>query len=206
MRLELDGIGVGDEATPVLAPLTAVLTDDAPAVVAVDGERGPVVASLLAAGRMRADRGRVVLDGEDDPAAVRLAVALVDTPVVAEPPAVLPVGDVVREELRFAGLRASRSDAVAVLADLGLERWYRAPIADLPGADRVRLLLALAAARPGVRALVLTAPERHGVAAADWLALAAATTEQGVPVLVIGGAALADHATALRLPADPEDR
>ncbi|HEY0374403.1 MAG TPA: hypothetical protein VGC94_06385 [Amnibacterium sp.] len=190
MRLELDGVAVGDEATPSLPPLSAVLTDGAPTVVAVGTERGPVLASLLAGGRMRPDRGTVRLDGASDVAALRRAVALVDTPVVAEPPAPLRVATVVAEELRFAG-RANGRTAVADLLDgLGIGAWRRAPVADLPPTDRIRLLLTLAAARPGVRALVLTSPERHGGPSAEWLGLARSFTDAGTPVLVLGGHAL----------------
>lgn len=190
MRLELDGVAVGDAATPALPVLDAVLTDGAPTVVAVGTERGPVLASLIAAGRMRPDRGTVRLDGVADPAALRRAVALVDTPVVAEPPATIGVAAVVAEELRFAGLPNGRSAVARVLDDLGIVPWRRAPIGDLPPTDRIRLLLTLAGARPGVRALVLTSPERHGGPSGEWLSLARSFTDGGTPVLVLGGRAL----------------
>ena len=190
MRLELGGVAVGDAATPALPVLDAVLTDGAPTLVAVGTERGPVLASLIAAGRMRPDRGSVLLDGAADEQALRRAVALVDTPVVAEPPAPVPVASVVAEELRFAGLPSGRAAVTGILDELGITAWRRAPIADLPPSDRIRLLLTLAAARPGVRALVLTSPERHGGASGDWLGLARSFTDTGTPVLVIGGHAL----------------
>jgi ABC-2 type transport system ATP-binding protein len=190
VRLELDGVAVGDAATPALPALDAVLTDGAPTLVAVGTERGPVLASLIAAGRMRPDRGSVRFDGGADEAALRRAVALVDTPVVAEPPAAVRVAAVVAEELRFAGLPSGRAAVTGVLDDLRITPWRRAPMADLPPTDRIRLLLTLAAARPGVRALVLTSPERHGAASADWLGLARSFTDAGTPVLVIGGRAL----------------
>lgn len=196
--LELLGVGVGDEATPVLPPLSAALGPDRPAYAAAEGDRGPMLASLIAGGRLVPDRGQVLLDGREDPRAVRRAVALVDTPVVAEPPASLPVADVVREELRFAGLRGRRADVEEHLTRLGLEGWRRAPIGDLPAADRLRLLLGLASLREGVRALVLTSPERHGGRARDWRRLADESTARGLPVLVIGGAAVLDT-----LPAAP---
>lgn len=190
MRLELCDVAVGDAATPALPALDVVLTDGAPALVAVGTERGPVLASLIAAGRMRPDRGTVRLDGAADERTLRRAVALVDTPVVAEPPAPVRVAAVVAEELHFAGLPNGRSAVRAVLDDLGITPWRRAPIADLPPTDRIRLLLTLAAARPGIRVLVLTSPERHGGACADWLGLARSFTDAGTPVLVIGGHAL----------------
>ncbi len=190
--LELIGVGVGPEETPVLPPLSAALGAERPAFAAAEGERGPMLASLIAAGRLVPDRGEVLLDGAADAPALRRAVALVDTPVVAEPAPSLPVGTVVREELRFAGRRGRRSDALALLTGLGLERWLRSPVSDLPPADRLRLLLELAALRNGVRLLVLTSPERHGGRATAWRRLADEFTARGLPVLVIGGAAVLD--------------
>jgi hypothetical protein len=79
---------------------------------------------------------------------------------------------------------------IDALDDLGIGPWRTAPIAELPPTERLRLLLTLAAARPGVRALVLTSPERHGGPSAEWFGLARSFTDAGTPVLVIGGHAL----------------
>lgn len=187
--LEILDVALGDERTPVLPPFSAVLPDDAPAFASAEGERGPMLASLIAAGRLLPDRGTVLLDGVADLAAVRRAVALVDTPVVSEAPASLPVAAVVREELRFAGLPSGRRSIEEALDPFGLLAWLRRPIGDLLPDDRLRLLLGLAAMRPGVRALVLTAPERHGGRAEGWTVLAHEYAERGMPVLVLGGAA-----------------
>ena len=195
--LEILDVAIGDARTPVLPTFTAMLPDDAPAFAAAEGERGPMLASLVAAGRLVPDRGRVLLDGSADPDAIRRAVALVDTPVVAEPPAVLPVASIVREELRFAGSPSRRRDVEALLDGLDLLPWLRRPVGDLAPDDRLRLLLDLAVRRPGVRALVLTAPERHGGRAESWTALAHAYAERGIPVLVLGGSAAVEA-----LPAD----
>jgi hypothetical protein len=102
----------------------------------------------------------------------------------------MPVLAIVREELRFAGLRSRRADAEAVLADLGLGEWHGSPVLDLPATDRIRLLLTLAAARPGVRHLVLTSPERHGGRSAEWLAVARDFSQSGTSVLIVGGHAV----------------
>ena len=197
--LEVVGAGVGDERIPALPAFSARLAADRPAFAVAEGERGPLLASLIAAGRLIPDRGEVLLDGGTDPAAIRRAVALVDTPVVAEPAPSLPVRTVVREDLRFAARPSRPRDAEAFLTALGLERWSRAPMLDLPPDDRLRLLLELAALREGVRALVLTSPERHGGPASGWRRAAADLTARGLPVLVIGGAAVRDDS-----PASPE--
>ena len=198
--LEIVDAGVGDERIPALPPFRARLAADAPAVAVAEGDRGPMLASLIAGGRLVPDRGTVLLDGESDPAALRRAVALVDTPVVAEPAPAVPVRSVVREELRFAGRSSRTRDAEALLVSLGLERWGRAPVLDLPPTDRIRLLLELAALRPGVRALVLTSPERHGGPAAGWRRAAEDLTARGLPVLVIGGAAARESLPAAVTP------
>jgi ABC-2 type transport system ATP-binding protein len=78
-----------------------------------------------------------------------------------------------------------------VLEALDLTRWGRSPVADLPPAQRITLLTGLAARRPGVRALVLTSPERHGGSTAEWVRIVADLTAAGTPVLVVGGAAVA---------------
>ena len=195
--LEILDVALGDERTPVLPSFSAVLPDDAPAFAAAEGERGPMLASLIAAGRLIPDRGTVLLDGVADPAALRRAVVLVDTPVVAEPPAAMPVGSIVREELRFAGLPSRRRSIEETLDRFDLLHWRRRPIGDLLPDDRLRLLLGLAAARPGVRALVLTAPERHGGRAETWVALAQEYADRGMPVLVLGGAAAVEVLSAV---------
>ncbi|MGN6446241.1 hypothetical protein [Amnibacterium sp.] len=188
--LEIIAAAVGDERTPALPPFSARLDAERAGVAVAEGDRGPMLASLIAAGRLVPDRGEVLLDGAADAAALRRAVALVDTPVVAEPAPSLPVRSVVREELRFAGRPSRGGDAEALLTALDLDRWSRAPILDLPPTDRIRLLLELAALRDGVRALVLTSPERHGGHAVGWRRIAEDLTARGLPVLVIGGAAV----------------
>jgi hypothetical protein len=201
VRLELRGIGMGPESAPALATLDVVLTQDGPVGVAAEGDRAPMLASLIAGGRLVPDRGEVLLDGRSDPARVRAAVALVDTPMAADPPDDLPVATVVREELLFARRGARRHDVDAVLDAFGLGAWRRSPIADLPPAARIALLTGLAARRPGVRALVLTSPERHGGDPAEWVRVVTDLTAAGTPVLVIGGAAVAQALPAPAVPA-----
>jgi ABC-2 type transport system ATP-binding protein len=197
MKIELLGVAVGDPETPSLPPTDATLVDGAASIVTVGTERGPMLASLIAAGRLVAERGRVLIDGREDAAALRAAVALVDTPVVAEPADSMPVSTIVREELMFAGLKSSRAAVDAILGELGVDAWRSAPIVDLPPTARIRLLLELAARRPGVEALVLTAPERHGGRTADWVALATEYAKRGIPVLVFAGHAADLDATRI---------
>ena len=156
-----------------------------------------MLASLIAAGRLVPDRGRVLLDGSADPAAIRRAVALVDTPVVAEPPAAMPVGSIVREELRFAGAPPAAGTRRRCSTASTSCRGRGAPSATCRPTTASGCCSISPRRRPGVRALVLTAPERHGGRAESWTALAHAYAERGMPVLVLGGSAAVEA-----LPAD----
>ncbi len=205
-------------------PAAAVpaLTESTPAgevtVVAVEGDDRPMHVSLLLAGRLRADSGVVELDGRDDPDALRRRVALVDTPMVAEPDAGLAVRLVVAEELQFAGRPARRADVDALLRRHGIADAAREPFRALPTAARIRLLAELALARPGVDALVVTSPERHGGDPAAWYPHLAALAAVGRTIVVITDAPTARQLASLvepvetRLetpaprPADPESR
>jgi ABC-2 type transport system ATP-binding protein len=183
MRISAEDVAVGSGPAAELPPTTVEFAPESPALVALDTDRRPTVLSLVVSGRMAPTSGRVLLDGRADPAALRGAVALVDTPIVAEPAADLPVDVILREELAFA--RHPRSDAAALLTALGAADYAKAPIRLLPGALRTRLLAETAAARPGVRALVLTSPERHGGAPAELAALIADLADRGFAVLTV---------------------
>ena len=109
MRLELDGVTIGDEPTPALPTLDAVLTDGAPTLVAVGTERGPMLASLIAGGRMLPDRGTVRLDGDEPTRSGSAAPSrLVDTPMASEPTPAVPVGSWSARSCRCAGLPRPR--------------------------------------------------------------------------------------------------
>jgi hypothetical protein len=123
-------------------------------------------------------------------AELRRAVALVDTPLVAEHSDDVSVSSVVREELALA--RSHRSaDRPAAYTD-------KSPFGSLRAVDRLGLLIDLALRRPDVEALVITSPERHGGEPARWWHLvretAARGIDGGVAVLVV-----TDHATVAHL-------
>src|SRR3546814_5035962 len=67
---------------------------------------------------------------------------------------------------------------------------------------RIRILLELAALRPGVEGIVLVSPDRHGGEPAVWWRIASEFAERGFAMLVIAG--LASH-TALGDAADATD-
>lgn len=195
--LELDHVGIGDEPGAALPTVSAVAGPGRPGVVAVETEQAPVLASLVAGGRMRPDRGRVLVDGHEDPAAVRRAFALVDTPGVAEPFPVMTVRRIVREELAYAGRRPSRDHVDTVLDSLGMTRYADTHVQRVPTEVRVRLLAELALLREGVTGLVVTSPERHGGAVEDWFAVVRDLAVRGVTVLLVTSKAAAQTAATL---------
>lgn len=176
-------IGTGPGA--VVPALTVTAAPGRPTLVVVEGDDRPMHVSLLLAGRLRADAGSVEIDGVDDRDELRRRVALVDTPMVAEPDPGLAVRLVVAEELQFAGRPARRGDVAAVLRHHGIADAARQPFRALPTDARIRLLAELALARPGIDALVITSPERHGGDPAAWYPALVELAAAGQTVIVV---------------------
>jgi hypothetical protein len=154
---------IGSGASAELPPLSLEIRAGLPTVIAVETDERPMLLSLLLGDRMKATSGTVT--GTD-----RSRVALVDTPFVAEPIGSLSVRAVVREELALAGLPTRRGAVDAALSASRVWDYASAPFRVLGAADRIRLLVDLALARPGVDTIVLTSPERHGGEPAEWFA------------------------------------
>ncbi len=197
MRVNLTGVAKGrrDEALP---PTDLVYRSGRATLAVAETQQRPTVLGLIASGRMRPDAGTVALDGATDRravAALRRRVALVDAPDVSEPAPNIAVAGVVAEELMFAGLPSDPLAARRWLDAQGLRSASRLPIADLAPEHRLRILLELAAARPGVDGLVLVSPDRHGGDPAAWWRLAEEFAARGLAVLVIAGAAAAASLT-----------
>jgi len=196
MRISLDtAVGSGSDAA--LPALSLATRPGAVSSVVVETEERPVLVALLLAGRLRPTAGRVLLDGTADEAALRRRTALVDVPVVAEPPAGVRLGTVVAEELALAGLPSGRAGVRDALERHGLAGRERHPVRSLGAAERIRLLAGLAAERPGVEAIVLGSPDRHGGDPADWYPALAALAERGIDPVVVTD--LATHAALVRL-------
>ncbi|MCT9621194.1 hypothetical protein [Curtobacterium sp. C2H10] len=208
MTLELDHVGIGDEPGAALPVVSAVAAPGRPGVVAVETEQAPVLASLVAGGRMRPETGRVLLDGHDDAAAVRRTFALVDTPGIAEPFPVMSLKRIVREELAFAGQRPTLEHVDTVLEELGLRDYADTHVQRVPTDVRVRLLVELALLRDGVTGLVITSPERHGGAVEGWFAVVRDVARRGVTVVLVtskAAAATVEHLLDTIQTEDPED-
>ena len=190
MRIELRGVGKG-RRDQVLAPTTIGFESGRATLARAETEQRPTVLGLLAAGRMRAGRGSVTIDGRADAAAIRRAIALVDAPGVSDPAPDVTVAGVTAEELMFAGIPSNPVSVSRWLDDLGLRDLARVPIANVDPGARLRLLTELAILRDGVEGLVLVSPDRHGGDPVEWWDLARSLADRGFAVLVIAGDASA---------------
>lgn len=190
MKIQLDQAskGRGDDA---LQPVSVTFESGAVTLVRAETEQRPTVLGLLASGRMHPDTGVVRLDGGVNYAEMRERIALVDAPAVSDPPAHVSTVGIVEEELMFAGRTATVAAARRTLDEWGLSRWTRTPIGNVDPTDRIRLLLTLAAMRPGVDAVVLVAPDRHGGDPGGWWEECLVLARRGLAVLVIAGDAAA---------------
>lgn len=204
IRVTLEDAAVGAGATAALPPVRASFATGAPTLLETEGGTRPTVLSLVASGRMKLDAGSIRAvsidaDGRErilKPAELRRAIALIDTPLVADHSDDVSVSSVVREELALSRSRR-RADRPAAYSD-------RNPFGSLSAVDRLGLLIDLALRRPDVEALVITSPERHGGQPALWWRLVRETAARGgadgagVAVLVV-----TDHATVAHLRALP---
>ncbi len=189
IRVTLREAAVGTGPGAALPPVSASFAPVAPTLLATEGGARPTVLSLAASGRMKLDAGSVVAtDGEGNtlsPARLRRAVALIDTPLVAEHSDDVSIATVVREELALARSNR-RGDRLVEYAD-------RRTFGSLTAENRLRLLVDLALRRPDVAALVITSPERHGGEPALWWRVVRETASRGIAVLVVTDAATVAH-------------
>jgi ABC-2 type transport system ATP-binding protein len=196
IRVTLDGAAIGTGRDAALPPVSASFGPGAATLLATEGGNRPTIVSLVASGRMKAETGSVsAADAEGralSPARLRRAVALIDTPLVAEHSADVSVATVVREELALARSHR-RADRPAEYSD-------RHDFGSLPADHRLRLLIDLALRRPDVAALVITSPERHGGDPARWWRVVRETATRGVAVLVVTDAATVAHLERLPRP------
>ncbi|MGP3533521.1 hypothetical protein ACTU3I_01905 [Microbacterium sp. RD1] len=185
MKVELRGVGKGRAL-----PETSLSYETGAVTLAVaETEQRPTVMGLLASGRMRPATGSVTIDGKADAAALRRAVALVDALDVSEPEPNVTVAGVVAEELMFAGSAPNPFAARRWLDGLGMAEAAGIPIGQVAPSKRIRILLELAALRPGVGGMVLTSPDRHGGEPAVWWRIAREFADRGLAMLVIAGVA-----------------
>ena len=189
MIIALESAAIGHGLAASVPPRTMTVTDGAPTVLAVETAERPMLVSLLLGGRIRPDAGRVTIDGRDDLDELRTRTALVDTPVVAEPTAGLSLASIVAEEFAFAGHPSSRREVRHYLKRLDLFDYAAVAVRSLPPLHRTRLFSELALLRPGVDALIVTSPERHGGDPAVWYDTLAEIAARGVAIVIVTDAA-----------------
>ncbi|WP_067435744.1 GNAT family N-acetyltransferase [Nocardioides jensenii] len=189
----------------VLLPRTTLSLAEGEIAVAVGRPgSGHTALALTLAGRLPLAAGQVTLDGSQSPAALQRAVALVDVPGVSEPDDSVPLRTIVGEELAMARRKASSKAVARWLADATMTEHADAAMDDVPAGARVGALARLAAQRPGVRFLVITYPERHGLPPGSWLDLARSLASDGLGVLVTASAAVDLPCDVHRFPIGPE--
>jgi len=189
MRINLESAAIGEGLGASVPPLTIAVADGEVSVLAVETAERPMLVSLLLGGRIRPDSGTVTIDGRDDLDELRTRSALVDTPVVAEPTPGLSLASIVAEEFSFAKRPASRRAVHTFLKRNGIDDYAAVPVRSLPPAKRTRIFSELALLRPGVSALIVTSPERHGGEPAEWFDTLAEIAARGVTIVIVTDAA-----------------
>ena len=191
MRVQLHQAAIGRGLGAAVPAIDLIVDGPVPVVIAVQTDERPLLVSMLLAGRLRPDSGRVLVDGRENADELRRRTALVDTPIVAEPTAGIALKTIVAEEFSFAGAPTSGRAVRSFLTDHNLADYASLPVRSLPPADRIRLLSELAVLRPGVDGIVVTSPERHGGEPSQWYGPLAALAERGQTVTIV-----TDYATA----------
>jgi ABC-2 type transport system ATP-binding protein len=102
MRVQLLQVAIGRGLGAAVPALDLIVDGPVPVVIAVQTDERPLLVSMLLAGRIRSDSGRVLVDDQENADELRRRTALVDTPIVAEPTAGISLKTVVAEE--FSGV------------------------------------------------------------------------------------------------------
>jgi len=191
--ITLTDAAIGSGLGAAVRPLTLHVGPGVPTAVAIEGDERPLLVSMLLGGRLKAESGTVSVDGDPSTDSLRLRTALVDTPMVAEPTPGAALSVAVAEEFSFSSLPTTGRAVRAFLAEHELADYARLPLRALPSADRVRLFSELALLRPGVSALIVTSPERHGGDPAEWYDALAAIAARGITVAVVTDSATSDR-------------
>lgn len=189
MLLRADRVTV-EGAHGTLTPTTSLTVHDGEFAV-VHGEPGEGVTAfgLTLADRLRPSTGSVTVADVATGHGPRDVAAIIDAPGVTVPDEALPLRVVVGEELAFATRPARRADVARWLAAHDLTELADDRFESISPAARTRLLTTLAAARPGVRVLVLDRPDRHTSDVAGWSELATEYAALGYAVVVLAATA-----------------
>jgi len=185
VEIHVQSVGIDGAHGPLLRPTSLRVRTGELALVAGEPGTGHTAFALALGGRMKPSVGTVELDGKVDDAGLRQRVAIVDAPDVSSPEEALTLGTVMAEELAFAHQPANRKAVSDWLLAHDAHEHTGARFESLPAEVRTRLLVEVAAQRPGIEALVLVLPDRHGAGPHTWWNTAAKAAEQGLAVVVL---------------------
>ncbi len=182
MEIETIAVAVDGPHSPVLNPTSATISSGSVTIVDGPPGAGHTAFSLLIGGRLVPSSGQVLIDGAKDGMKLRRSVAMVDVPQVSEPDEVVSLATTVGEDLAMAGLSARSHHVRRWLAERDAGQWLHTRVEDVPPEVRCRLLVELAASRPGVTTLVLCCPDRYGTDGPAALDIAHEQAEKGFGV------------------------
>ena len=185
MELHADRVSVQGPHGTVLPPTSMTVSDGELCFVHGEPGAGITAFGLALTGRLRPSTGAVTLDDSADLAKLRRLSAVVDAPGVSEPDGALPLRVVVGEELALGGNPAGKDAVARWLAEHDAAAFAGTRFENLEPATRTRLLTTLAAARRGVRLLVLDTPDRHTSDVDGWSKLAREHADAGLAVVVL---------------------
>jgi ABC-type hemin transport system ATPase subunit len=184
MELRAYAISVQGPHAPMLHATSVNVSDHQLVLLAGYPGPGHVAVALGLSGRLKPDGGDVKLDGSTNERVLRQRVAVVDAPGITEPEDALPVSTVVGEELAIAGRKAGRKAVDAWLrkhewAEFAERRWEHLPVG-----VRTRMLAELTVARPEVKVVILTMPDRLGGDPHEWYAVGRELASRGYGVII----------------------
>ena len=185
MEIHVQSVGIDGAHGPLLEPTSLRVRTGELALVAGEPGTGHTAFALALGGRMKPSVGQVLLDGKPDDAGLRRLVAIVDAPDVSSPEEALTLGTVMAEELAFAKQPASRKAVADWLLKHDAREHSGVRFESVPSEVRTRLLVEVARQRPGIEALVMVLPDRHGAGPQTWWTTASKAAEHGLAVVVL---------------------
>jgi ABC-type hemin transport system ATPase subunit len=184
MELKAHAISVQGPHAAMLHATSVRVSDHQLVLLAGYPGPGHVALALGLSGRLKPNGGDVQLDGSTSGRALRQRVAVVDTPGITEPDDALPVRTIVGEELAIAGHKAGRKAVDAWLAAHDWAAFADRRFEHLPVGVRTEMLAELTVARPEVKFVILTMPDRLGGDPHEWYAVGKDLASRGYGVII----------------------
>jgi ABC-type hemin transport system ATPase subunit len=184
MELKAHAISVQGPHAPMLHATSICVSDHQLVLLAGYPGPGHVALALGLSGRLKPNGGDVQLDGSTSGRTLRQRVAVVDTPGITEPDDALSVRTIVGEELAIAGHKAGRKAVDAWLAEHDWAAFADRRFEHLPVGVRTEMLAELTVARPEVKFVILTMPDRLGGDPHEWYAVGKDLASRGYGVII----------------------